>query len=1090
MNPIKTFRRFGLLAALLAAGLLLAGASAAQAAVTWRVTSYHGPTHMAPEGTGRYVIQAYNVASPPIAANNTSEAYEVKDELPPDVIATGASGAIQASGKVWDCSGTAFPTAPGGIVTCTHLGTGNDMLFAPTVGPPSAPPFGSTYASRRGLAPLLFVDVEAAPGASGTENNSVTASGGGPGAVPGSTADPTIFDPTPAGFGLAGGFNPDLYGAQFPAGTPVRQAGSHPFEARFDLDFDQKFTNDPDFGLYTEPEGHVKTIDVKLPKGFVGNPEAAPRCSNVDLYQLSVGAVLPNCPPATQVGTIDLLTQNVDNIAPLGTQDLPVYNMVPPQGALAQFAFSFRGFQTYLNASLDPADHYAVKTTVSYVIEVLPISSSHLTLWGVPAAPGHDALRWHPAANGLSSDSYYGVTSNSPQAPFLTMPSDCSTPASFQASINSWSDPGNPLSFESTPFAVTGCEQQHFDPSLTAKPTTPQADSPSGLSVDLTVPQDLQAKGLGTPALRKAVVTLPEGMTVNPSSADGLGGCSAAQIGLGSDSPVQCPDSSKIGSVQLETPLLHDPVEGSIYLAKPFDNPANSLLSLYIVVSDPDRGLLVKLPGKVEVDQSTGRLTTTFDDNPQLPFSNLHVEFKQGPRAPLRTPSACGTYTTTSELTSWNPALPVTQASDSFQITQGPNGSPCPNGAFKPSFTAGTVTPFAGAYTPFVLRLSREDGTQELKGLSTVLPPGLVGKLAGIPECPQAQVTSASCAPASQIGTVDVGAGAGSNPFHVQGKAYLAGPYKGAPLSAAIITPAIAGPFDLGTVVVQAALQVNPETAQITAVSDEIPHILQGIPLDIRSVEVRMDRDRFTLNPTSCDPMSVGGSATSLQGATASLSDRFQVGACAALGFKPKLGFKLSGATKRGKHPALRATLRMPRGNANIARASVALPHSEFLDQAHIKTICTRVQFAANACPAASVYGHAAATTPLLDQPLSGPVYLRSSSHNLPDLVADLGGQIHVVLAGRIDTFHKGIRTTFEAVPDAPVTKFVLTMQGGRKGLLQNSTDICAKPNRATVKLDAQSGKVGDSRPVLRADCGKQGSRHKRGAARPPRSAR
>jgi hypothetical protein len=320
---------------------------------------------------------------------------------------------------------------------------------------------------------------------------------------------------------------------------------------------------------------------------------------------------------------------------------------------------------------------------------------------------------------------------------------------------------------------------------------------------------------------------------------------------------------------------------------------------------------------------------------------------------------------------------------------------------------------------------------------------------------------------------VDVGAGAGPTPYYTQGRAYLAGPYKGAPLSLAIVTPATAGPYDLGTVMVRTALYVDPETTRIHAVSDPIPQILQGIPLDVRSIALKMSRPSFTLNPTSCDPMAVTGSATSPFGSSASLSNPFQVGGCSSLAFKPKLSLKLSGGTKRSQNPALKAVLRMPAGGANIAKASVALPHSEFLDQAHIKTICTRVQFAAAQCPPGSVYGKATAISPLLGQPLSGPVYLRSSSNPLPDLVADLNGQIHVVLVGRIDSIKGGIRNSFEAVPDAPVSKFVLEMQGGKKGLLENSTNLCKSVNKATVLFVGLNGKTAVSKPALQVKCPK-----------------
>jgi uncharacterized repeat protein (TIGR01451 family) len=1098
MNTATTLRsRFGL--ALIGAVMLLAPAALAapaQAEVQWQLTSQHGPTNFAPGGKGQYSLIARNVGD-----SNANEAGDmrIEDTLPAGVIATGFSPGLNGS---WECS-TWFPTAPGATVTCTDP---FDLVTAPNF-----EPFGEL---ERGMAPVLYLDVEAEPGLTvpASADNEATISSEG-GAAQATAVDPTTFSSTPAGFGLHG-FLADAFDS---AGSPARQAGSHPYEARFDLDFNLKTESDPDAGWFvTPPDGNAKTIVTTLPRGFVGNPQATPTCTAAQVNQIAFVGSLVKCPAASQVGTLDLVAQNGNGIFTLDqpniTRDMPVYNMVPPPGAVAAFGFSFQGLPIYIIASLDPADGYAVKATITDIPEITPARSADLTLWGVPADHAHDRLRFDPNTVALNSPS------TAPATPLFTLPSQCESADSTKIDLAPWREPDNFRHYQTEPVQATGCDDPRirFQPTVTLQPTSDQADSPTGLSFDLKVPQKRETftqqseasklyagsgndAALATPPLRDATVTLPEGMTINPASAGGLGACSAAQIGLETNDPVACPDSSKIGSVEVDTPVLPDPVQGSVYLAKQGENPSKSLLALYIVLEDAERGLLVKLPGKVEADPQTGRLTTTFAENPQFPFSELKLDLKSGPRAPLRTPATCGTYTSNAQLTSWNSSLPVVEGSDSFRITSGPSGSPCPAPGFDPKLSAGTTNPIAGAYSPFVLRLSREDGSQELAGLQATLPPGLIGRLAGIPYCPQAaidaakalgapgqgalELTTPSCPAASRVGSVTAGAGAGSNPFQVQGKAYLAGPYKGAPLSLAIVTPALAGPFDLGDVVVQAALRVDPETTQITAVSDPIPHILQGIPLDIRSVDVDMDRPNFTLNPTSCDPMAIRGTATSVQGASAALSDRFQVGACKALDFKPKLALKLKGGTQRGRHPALRATLTYPRRGAyaNIARAQVTLPHSEFLAQSHIRTICTRVQFAADQCPKGSIYGHARAITPLLDQPLEGPVYLRSSNHPLPDLVADLSGQIHVELVGRIDSKNGGIRTTFEAVPDAPVSKFTLTMQGGRKGLLENSRNICATTNRATVLLDAQNGKVSDSRPEAKATgCG---SRHKHARA-------
>ncbi len=628
---------------------------------------------------------------------------------------------------------------------------------------------------------------------------------------------------------------------------------------------------------------------------------------------------------------------------------------------------------------------------------------------------------------------------------------------------------------------------------------------------------------LSPATLKDATVTLPAGVSLNPSAANGLASCSEQQIGYQpaegkvffSEAPQSCPNAAKIGSLEVSTPLLGDhKLPGAVYVAQPYQNPFGTLLGIYLAIEDEETGIVAKLAGKVTPDPQTGQLSATFTENPQLPLEDVDLHFFKGPRGVLKTPLTCGTYTTTSTLVPWStPEGQNANPSDPFQTSLPAGSGTCPTSEASapnaPAFTAGTTTPQAGAYSPFVLKLTRPDGSQQLTGIETTLPKGLTGKLAGIPYCSEAQIAvaksreapnqgaleqqSPSCPLATEVGTVNVGAGAGIAPFYVQGHAYLAGPYKGAPLSLVVITPAVAGPFDLGTVVVRTALNVNSETAQITAKSDPLPTIRQGIPLDVRSIALKMNRPDFVLNPTSCDPMAITGSALTLTGQSAALTSSFQVGGCSALKFAPKLALSLKGSTKRTGHPALKAVLTYPKGSyANIARAQVTLPHSAFLDTTHIKTICTRVQFAADQCPKGSIYGFARAFTPLLDKPVEGPVYLRSSSHELPDLVVALKGQIDVDLVGRVDTGKgNGIRNTFDAVPDAPVSKFVFEMKGGAKGLLVNSENICSKTQKAIADFTAQNGKVLNRTPVIDNGCkGKAKKQHKTKKSKPSKARR
>jgi hypothetical protein len=868
------------------------------------------------------------------------------------------------------------------------------------------------------------------------------------------------------------------------AGLPETRAGSHPDE--YVTEFSVNTTPTPPG---TEPSlipvGELKDTVVDLPPGLIGNPTVAPTCPYA-VYFSSPDGVAKECPKSSVIGRV-LVTYGDST----STEAQRLYNLEPAHGQAARLGFKVLGtVPVTLEASLSKEAPYHIVTESIDTYQISYFYAIKVTVWGNPADPSHDAER--------------GGSAGIAEKAFLTAPRSCGEPLRFDLAIRSWQEPDTWTEGSVPGSPMDGCNALEFTPTLEARPTTNVADSPTGLDVELAVPQEeITNPDVIDPQsdLRKAVVTLPEGLAVNPSSANGLDACSSSQVGIDPSTGIangnqpSCPTASKIGTTTVETPLLDHPLEGSVYVAKPHDNPFNSLLAIYIVLDDPLSGTLVKLAGHVVPDPQTGRLTTTFDENPQVPFESFELHFFQGPTAALRTPSTCGTYATASELTPWSapesgaPATPQ----DSWSIDQSPTGGACATTAGarpnSPSFDAGAVSPLAGTHSPFVVRLRRSDGSQRFGAVTVTPPPGLVAKLAGVASCPDSALAAAraksgaqekaspSCPAASEIGTAVAGAGAGPAPYYATGKAYLTGPYKGAPLSMTVITPAVAGPYDLGTVVVRVALRVDPKTAEITAASDPIPSILQGIPLDVRTLDVSLDRPDFTLNPTSCDQMAIGGQVLSTDSQLASLSSRFQLGECGRLGFKPRMTMRLKGGTKRGAHPSLSVTLTPRAGDANIASLSVALPRSEFLDQAHIRTICTKVQFAADQCPAGAVYGEASVTTRLFDYPLAGHIYLRSSSNELPDLVPDLRGPasqpIRVEAAGRTDSIRGGLRNTFDFVPDAPFTKLVAKLEGGKKGLLQNSRDICAKPYRATVIYTSHNGLSYTAHPLLKAKCKK-----------------
>jgi len=835
-----------------------------------------------------------------------------------------------------------------------------------------------------------------------------------------------------------------------PDGGIEAQAGSHP-----DFVFQ--------FGFATQASGFVaetaKEVDVDLPPGLIANPTTVPTCTDA---QLIGNPILANveCPKDSMIGSA---SQAFVGVTEPGSGESPLYNMATYGDRPAEFGTNIAGVIIKIVPTVRPGDH-GISTVTSNIPEANRYAALGVTIWGVPADKSHDYLR--------------EGTSSLPRTAFFRLPTSCGGPALTSVlQVNSWQ---NPTVFDRAEVSEDragnsvvpqGCDRLPFDPSFSARPTSGAAGSPAGVEVSIDVPQSDDPDGLATADVRKTVVRFPRGVTLSAAAANGLGACAMGQIRLDSNAAPTCPSSSKIGTVQISTPLLDEDLEGDVILAKQRENPFGSLLAVYLAVKGP--GFYLKLPGKVEADPVSGQLTTTFSDTPQLPFDQLRLRLRSGPNAPLVTPAACDTYTTQVEMTSWASDTPVPLSSP---MTIDENCAPA---GFDPGLRAGTANPIAGSASAFALQVTRGDGEQNIARIDATLPEGVLAKLKGVPLCAEVGAATGACPAASQVGTATVGAGAGASPVYVPeaGKAptavYLAGPYKGAPYSLVVKVPAQAGPFDLGTVVVRNALQVDPVTTRVTAKSDPLPQILEGIPLSYRDVRVEVSRPDFTLNPTSCDRMKVESTVVSSEGRSASPSVPFQVANCERLGFQPKLALSLSGPTHRSAHPKLRAVLTARKGDANIGRAQVTLPKTEFLENAHIQTICTRVQFAADACPAKSVYGYAKAWSPLLDKPLSGPVYLRSSNHELPDLVASLDGQIHVDLQGRIDSVRSRIRNTFDFVPDAPVSKFVLTMQGGKKGLLVNNTELCKATPRAEVALDGQNGKTADSSPLVGTDCRK-----------------
>jgi hypothetical protein len=851
------------------------------------------------------------------------------------------------------------------------------------------------------------------------------------------------------------------------------------------------------------PVGELKTVRVDLPVGLSVNPGATEQCP------LATFKTDPStCPSESEVG-VSIVTP----AAPvLGTElpalEAPVYNVEPVFGEAARFGLELVGNEIFLRGDVDWSGDYHEGFTID-VPGTLPaglgglIKKNRLVFEGTAGdgtfitTPSTCLGEAFPGPSGHVYSTYLlaGSYEEAEKDPNYVFPQSAAPP------LESPIPPGT---------SPKQCGTIPYDPTLAVDPGTAVTDSPSGARAAVEMPHLLGADKQDSSDTRTARVALPAGMGLNPSAADGLQTCTDAQFGKGTGSPVACPVAAKIGTVTIASPPLPEgDLIGNVYAGRQLsrDPASGDEYRIFVDAESARYGISVRLVGNVRADPVTGQLTTTFAATPQVPFTSFALDFDDGPRAVLSSPPVCGPSLATSEMTPWS-GNPAATRSHPIVLTSAPGGGACAKTLaarpFAPGFEARPQGTRAGAYSPFSLKIARGDGQQELKGADLTLAPGMVGKLAGIPYCPEAALAAAaasagvaerassSCPERSLVGHASVAAGTGPSPLRIGGKVFLSGPYLGAPLSLAVVTPATAGPFDLGTVVVRVALFVDPETVQVRALSDPIPHVFGGAQLSIRSVDVEIDRPEFTLNPTSCAPLASvgalrGGAADPTNPATFSafpVSTPFQTSGCDALDFRPRLFTRLYGgkrAARRSQHPKFRAVLLANQGDANIGRAALTLPHSEFLDQGHIRTICTRVQLAASNCPRGAIYGYARARTPLLDRELAGPVYLTSSSHELPDLLVDLHGQVDVRLRGVISTAKARIKTVFPALPDVPVSRFVLTMKGGKHGLLVNSRDLCSRPSFSFMNFKAQSGKqLRVKRLPLRAPLCGQGSKQRR----------
>lgn len=1085
-------RRLSLVCALLAVALACAQfepapASAASAAPHWSLASESEPTTFAPRATGTYVLIVGQDGAAPTADGST---VTVTDSLPSGV--TAEKIAVRAEAASGDASPrytiACSPPPVTDQVTCTY----EEVLQGPKEQGRLLP--GATI--------VVTIAFSVPEGVSSLTNSATVSGGGAQGAF---TEETTPVGEADAAFGLSL-FRVDTVGE---GGEVDTQAGSHPFELTATVAFDVAAHELPSAGN-EDAESPIaaaapKDLEVALPAGLVGDANAVPRCGQ----QVFLEREGLNCPLETQVGTIKPFFYGT-----FLPHVYPVFNVAPPPGQPAELGFTVAGVEhipLFFRVRDNPADatrpsrtggeDYGLTAQLDEIPEAGPLQGAILTLWGVPAAAGHDLEREGTRAEGAETcrpkvnvkegvEEQTTCPSDVAAKPFLTLPSDCATAGetiSAQAYSDSWQQPSPPplrsVSL-SAPLAeaITGCEQLAFEPSLALAPERAQAGVPSGYTLDVHVPQDEDPSALATPDLRSARVSLPAGVVVSPSVANGLEACTPGQFKPSSPEPdasppAACPPSSQLGTVKIVTPLLSSPLEGAIYLGEPECGPCTPsdasegrMLRLLLDARGSPQaggqaGVTVELEGHLSIDQANGRLTASFPEDPQLPIEDVELAFDGGSNAPLANPSTCGVpLTASSQLTPYSSETPAQPSSDAFEL------SGCQAPQFRPSLIAGTTDNQAGALSPLTVTVSRGDQEEDLRTLSLRLAPGLLAVVSKVPLCGEAQARAGTCAAQSRIGSVTVEAGLGQSPLVLEGGAYLTGPYGGAPYGLSLVVPALAGPLDLGTIVIGAKIEVDPSTAALTITSDPLPQSLDGIPLQIKAVNLNIDREGFIVNPTDCQPLAIEGSLASGEGATARVSSRFQAADCARLAFKPKLTALTHAQTDKAGGVHLHVRIVSGPGQAGIEKLRIQLPGAMVPRLSTWQGACPASTFDASpaSCPTASVAGSATVITPLLRHPLTGPVYAISRGRQAsPEIALVLRGEgVMLEVIGQVSVAGGVAAATFASLPDVPLSMLDVMLDAGPHSLLAANlpasahASMCGRRLSMPTTISAQDGAV------------------------------
>jgi hypothetical protein len=1081
---------------MLALLLALASASPALAAPRWELSSRAAPTNLPPGQEGLINIAAEDLGDAPVSG--TASEITITDVLPIGL-------------EVQDPSSIKPHLARGQLAEeiretwkCT-VGEQRVVSCSTTV----------TVPIYERLEVEIPVQVDEPPGTVTALSNQVSVQGGETpdgSQAPGASLSRTIrVSGAPVSFGVEdGGYAISVENAD---GSPDTQAGSHPYQLTSNLFLNQTLVELQKPGepkkLAPGAPALAKNLTFSLPPGIIGNVTAASQCSDADFSSLAStphAGVRDFCPQSSAIGVV---TVTLNSPSPIGYKTLvvPLFNLEPAEGEPARFGFEAEAVPIVIDTSLRTGGDYGVTATVTNATAAAQVLGTQVIFWGQPNSQSHDSSRgWACLRGGFAAFEGETCTPPSPRVttPFLILPTACSGQLSTTLTGLSWTGEqlesnyafsdqlGEPLA------NLEGCAQLPFDPTIETQPQqeeghpTSSASTPTGLDVKVKLPQQgtLTEEALADADVRSATVTLPQGVMLNPGAANGLQACSSQQIGyIGkggidpfapgsseplrfSSDPAQCPEASRLGTVSIKTPLLEEELTGSVYLAAQNANPFGSLIALYIVAENQKLGLRVKLAGEGKLDEQTGQVSTTFTDTPQVPFEELDVKLFGGPRGSLSTPPRCGAYATTGSFTAWSGATQTPQAPP-FAIDSGAGGGPCPANPlpFAPSIQAGASNLQAGAFTPFTLSIGHPDADQPLSSLTMHLPPGIAAMLANVTPCPEPPAGQEwACGPDSLIGHSSAASGLGPEPFTLPGSVYLTTGYGGAPFGLLVVTPAKAGPFDLGNVNVRSKIMVDPNTAAVTIASDPFPTFVKGVPAQLKQITVTIDRPNFQFNPTNCNPMAIAATLTGAQGASANVSSPFQVDNCSALPFHPTLTASTKGNASKANGAAFTVKVSSSPGQANIAKTKLVLPIALPARLSTIQKACLAATFQANpaSCPEGSNIGSATVHTPVLKSPLSGPAYLVSHGNAaFPDVEFVLQGEgITLILDGQTD-IKKGITTsTFNAVPDAPVTTFETTLPEGPHSALTSNVpqskkfSLCGQRLSMPTTITAQNGAV------------------------------